>query len=147
MKKAVRGWMNTVDWDTVITLTFANELTKRRAERALARFWQRVDYKLYGNAVQRYNKRCERMNVIEGDGLASNYHFHIVSKRPHDRFATVTAYCDFLREQWLAENRNNYRVKFEPIRDVTDCKIYTTKKIANDNCDTLLVYSSHIAAS
>ena len=147
IRTEVRDWLSTVDWDTELTLTFSNAVNQQQAERALQSFWNRVDWQLYGNAVKRFNKRCERANVIQGDGLAVNYHVHVLAKRPQDRFATVTAYCDFLREQWLQTNRNNYAVTIEPIRNKIGYTNYVSRQVQRDNCDALILNSSHIAAS
>ena len=147
IRTEVRDWLSTVDWDTELTLTFSNAVNQQQAERALQSFWNRVDWKLYGNAVIRFNKRCERANVMQGDGLAVNYHVHVLAKRPQDRFATVTAYCDFLREQWLHVNRNNYAVTIEPIRNKIGYTNYVSRQVQRDNCDALILNSSHIAAS
>jgi hypothetical protein len=147
MRNEVRKWVRTVDWDLEITLTFSNDIRQETAEKALKRFWDRVDKALYGNAASRYNKRCQRLNVMEGDGDCRRYHFHILAKRPDDRFATLTGFSDFLREQWLTDNPNNYVVSFLPIRDKEGYNNYTTKNIQRDNCDALIIHSSHISAA
>ena len=147
IRTEVRDWLSTVDWDTELTLTFSNAVNQQQAERALQSFWNRVDWQLYGNAAKRFNKRCLRANVMQGDGLAVNYHVHVLAKRPQDRFATVTAYCDFLREQWLHANRNNYAVTIEPIRNKIGYTNYVSRQVKRDNCDALILNSSHIAAS
>lgn len=147
IRTEVRDWLSTVDWDTELTLTFSNAVNQQQAERALQSFWNRVDWKLYGNAVKRFNKRCERANVMQGDGLVVNYHVHVLAKRPQDRFATVTAYCDFLREQWLHANRNNYAVTIEPIRNKIGYTNYVSRQVQRDNCEALILNSSRIAAS
>jgi hypothetical protein len=143
----VRGWVKAVDWDTEGTLTFSNDISQQQAEQALRRFWNRVDTALYGNAAKRYGKRCQRLNVIEGDGIASRYHFHIAAKRPSERFATITAFADFLRKQWLADNPNNFVVSFAPIRDVERYTNYITKNVQRGHCDALILDSSHISAA
>ena len=143
----IRDWLKQVDWDTEATLTFSKDVSKQQAETALRRFWDRVDTALYGNAAKRFNKRCQRICVLEGDGLASRFHFHIIAKSPLDRFDTIDAYCDFLREQWLAENLNNYVVSFNPIRALDSYIYYITKTVQRDNCDALILDSSHISAA
>lgn len=147
IKNALRNWINQTDFDTEATLTFSNDISQQQAETAPRRFWDRVDTALYGNAARRYGKRCQRVCFLEGDGLASRYHFHIAAKRPADRFATVTAFADFLREQWLADNPNNFVVSFAPIRDRERYTNYITKTLQRRNCDAFILHSSHIAAA
>ena len=147
IKTEVRNWMYQQKWDTEITLTFANDISEQQANKALKRFWNRVDKRLYGNAVRNFNKRCERMNVIEGDGDISRFHFHILAKRPIDRFETIIEYCDFLKSQWLIDNSNNYIVTFSPIREEKEYTNYATKSIKRNHCDTLVLDSSHILAA
>ena len=134
-------------WDTEITLTFSNDISQQQAHQAVKRFWNRVDKRLYGNAVKNHNKRCERMNVMEGDGDIRRVHFHILARRPIDRFATITAYCEFLKTQWLVDNRNNFVATFSPIQDVQRYTNYSTKTIQRNNCDALALDSSHLAAN
>lgn len=147
IKTEVRHWLKGIDWDTEITLTFANDISQKQAETALRQFWNRVDGELYGNAAKRYGKRCQRVCVLEGDGVAIRYHIHIAAKCPTDRFETVTDYCDFLREQWLADNSNNFMCSFSPIRDRDGYTHYMTKTVRRDHCDTLILDSSHILAA
>ena len=147
IRTEVRGWVKGVNWDTEGTLTFSNDISQKQAEQALGRFWDRVDRHLYGNAAKRFQKRCQRLNVLEGDGVAQRYHFHIAAKRPPDRFATVTSFSDFLRDHWLADNPNNFVVSFGPIRDLERYTNYITKHVRRDNCDTLILDSSHISAA
>jgi hypothetical protein len=147
IKTEVRHWLKGIDWDTEVTLTFANDISQQQAETALSRFWNRVDGELYANAVKRYGKRCERVCVLEGDGIASRYHIHIAVKCPTDRFETVTGFCDFLRKQWLEDNSNNFMCSFSPIRDRDDYTHYMTKTIRRQHCDTLILDSSHILAA
>ena len=143
----MRNWLSAIHFDTEGTLTFSNDVSQQQAEKALRLFWNRVDKRLYGNAVKHFNKRCVRVNVIEGDGDISRFHFHILAKKPADRFATVTSFSDFLLEQWLIDNPNNFVVSFSPIRNEKGYTNYTTKKIKRDNCDALIIDSSHITAA
>jgi len=66
IKPEVRNWLYQHEWDIAATMTFANELSQQSADRAIKRFWKRVDWQLYRNAARKYNKRCERINVREG---------------------------------------------------------------------------------
>ena len=147
IKTEVRDWLKGIDWDTEITLTFANDISQKQAETALRQFWNRVDGELYGNAAKRYGKRCQRVCVLEGDGRVSRYHIHCAAKRPIDRFATVPAFCAFLHALWLEDNANNFVVSFKPIRNQDDYTHYITKTITRDHCDTLILDSSHILAA
>ena len=147
IKTEVRHWIKQTDYDTEITLTFANDISRSQAETALRQFWNRVDSTLYGNAAKRFGKRCERVCVLEGDGRVSRYHIHCAAKRPIDRFATVPAFCAFLHALWLEDNANNYVVSFAPIRNHDDYTDYMTKTITRDHCDTLILDSSHILAA
>ena len=147
IKTEVRDWLKGTDWDTEITLTFANDISQKQAETALRRFWNRVDGELYGNAAKRYGKRCQRVCVLEGDGVTIRYHIHIAAKCPTDRFETVAEFCDFLRQHWLADNSNNFMCSFSPIRDRDGYTHYMTKTVRRDHCDTLILDSSHILAA
>lgn len=146
IRTEVRDWLSKVDWDTELTLTFSNAVSEHQAEAAIRKFWNKVDWTLYGNAVIRFNKRCLRANMLQGDGKVVHYHFHCLSKRPSDRFSTVTAYCDFLREQWLETNHNNFAITIEPIRNKKGYTHYVSRQVGRDNCDAFSIHSSHIAA-
>lgn len=147
IRDEVRKWLNQFDWDTEITLTFSNDISEHQARQTLKRFWNRVDKCLYGNAVRNFNKRCERMNLLEGQRNVSRFHFHILARLPTDRFSTVTEFCDYLREQWRVENSNNYIVSFHPIKNRDRYTNYSTKSIGRNDCDTLVIDSSHISAA
>ena len=144
MRKEVRKWLRTIDWDVEITLTFSNDLSRQAVEKALKRFWNRVDSQLYGNAAKRFGRRCQRLNVIEGDGELRRYHLHILAKLPTDRFATITGYSEFLRDQWLLDNPKNFIASFSPIRDREAYSGYATKHVQRDNCDALILDSSFV---
>ena len=146
IRTEVRDWLSTVDWDTEITLTFANEVSQQQAERALRHFWNRVDWDLYGHAVRRYKKRCQRMCMMQGDGLATNYHFHVIAKCPKERCQSVEEFCKLLRKHWLYDNSNNFVSTFEAIRNKIGYETYISRQVKADNCDALILHSSHTAA-
>lgn len=147
VRNEVRDWLNRFDWDTEITLTFANDISRLQAETALRRFWNRVDTALYGNAAKRFGKKCYRANIIQGDGLVIDYHFHIIAKCPTDRFNDIKSFCAFLRKQWLLDNRNNYITSIGPLRNKIGYENYISRKMSANDCDALILDSSHIPAA
>ena len=147
IKTELLRWLNTLNWDTELTLTFANDISLRQAEAALHQFWQAVDARLYGKAARRFGKRCQRLNFVEGDGVLSRYHFHIITLCPADRFDEVEDYCGFLRALWLEQNPNNFAVSCAPIRSQQGYARYLTKQVRSDSCDALVLDSSHISAA
>ena len=147
IKTEVRKWLYQHEWDIAATMTFANELSQQSADRAIKRFWKRVDWQLYRNAARKFNKRCERINIIEGSELGARYHFHCLIKRPKDRYETDDAFCQFLKEQWRIDNSNNYIIDFETLENENGWTNYITKRLSRNDCDTIEVYSSHISAA
>ena len=146
IRTEVRDWISTIDWDTEITLTFANDVSQQQAERALRHFWNRVDWELYGHAAKRYKKRCQRMCMMQGDGLATNYHFHIIAKAPKDRCQSVDVFCKLLRKHWIYDNSNNYVSSFKAIGNKIGYETYISRQVKTDNCDALILHSSDTAA-
>ena len=59
IRSALREWMNQHEWDISATLTFADTYSERQAKLAVVKFWDEVDYYLYGNAARRRKLRCE----------------------------------------------------------------------------------------
>ena len=147
MKLAARRWLYEHEWDIAATMTFANEITQQQAERTLKRYWNRVDNRLYGNAAKHFNKRCERINIIEGSEFGARYHFHCIVKRPKDRYESDDEFCKFLRQQWRVENSNNYIIDFQSLENEHGWTNYITKRLNRKDCDTIEIYSSHISAA
>lgn len=147
IKTEVRNWLYQHEWDIAATMTFANELSQQSADRAIKRFWKRVDWQLYRNAARKYNKRCERINVREGSEYGTRYHFHSLIKRPKDRYETDDGFCQFLKEQWLIENSNNFIIDFQPLCTGGGWTNYITKAVSHNDCDTIELNSSHISAA
>ena len=143
----LRKWAQQTKWDVSGTLTFADEVTTTKAHETVRRFWNRVDCELYGNAVRRFDKRCERLLFLEGSELGARYHYHAAVKMPVDRFTDVERFCGFLRQQWRAECSYNKIVEFKPAQEPIGWVRYITKNVDRSNCDTFDVSISHIAAS
>lgn len=145
VRTELRKWANTMDWDVSATLTFAEELTPEKAHEVVRRFWNKVDWQLYGNAARRYNKRCERLLFLEGSEHGARYHYHGAIKTPEDRFSDVEEFCRFLRQSWRENCAHNQIVEFKPTTESRGWLRYITKAVERDDCDTFDVKASHVA--
>ena len=146
IKKEVCAWLKQYDWDVAVTLTFAHEYSEHQALAAARIFWKKVDYRLYKNASKRFNKRCERIMVLEGDGVGQHVHMHGAVVTPSDRFDDDLAFCSFLQKLWLKQNPRSIKVEFKPIWNAEGWSCYVTKQLSRFHCDRFDVHSSHIAA-
>lgn len=146
MKKELYDWFRQYDWDIAATFTFADEYSERQALAAAQRFWSEVDYGIYKNASRRYNKRCQRVMMLEGDGVGQHFHLHGAIITPRDRFADDLAFCAYLEKKWLKQNPRSVKVEFKPTWKADGWSWYMTKKASRFDCDRFDVHSSHIAA-
>jgi len=147
IRTALRAWMNQHQWAISATLTFADPCSERQAKRAVQRFWNEVDYQLYGNASRRRNQRCERVMFLEGDGEIVHRHYHAAIKRPHAYFDDTETFCRFLKKRWLKLHPRSVMVEFKPATDSRGWINYSTKEIGRRECDKMDLDSSHIAAA
>lgn len=146
MKQELYSWFRQFHWDIAATLTFADEYSERQALAAVKTFWKEVDYGLYKNASRRFNKHCQRVVMLEGDGIGQHYHFHAAVMTPRDRFADDLQFCAYLERKWLKLNPRSVKVEFKPAWDTDGWSWYVTKKSSRIDCDRFDVHSSHIAA-
>jgi hypothetical protein len=147
IRNELRKWANEIEWDLKVTLTFSDDLSPAKAHETVRRFWNRVDYELYGNAARRHKKRCQRLLFLEGSEHGARYHYHAAVKMPVDRFVNTDDFCKFLRKQWRKECSHNRIVEFEHAPEPTGWVRYSTKRVERDNCDTFDVFASHIAVT
>lgn len=148
MKSAIRYWVLTGDWDISATLTYSELVRERDAYSRLKKFWNRVDRRLYGNEMKKRNRRVERLNIMEGDGVAQNHHFHCVVKMPIDRFQNPFEFSKFLARLWREENgKMGHKTDIGPIIDELGWAIYITKKITRLSSDMLDATSSHVVVA
>lgn len=146
MKRELYEWFRGFDWDIAATLTFANDYTEKQALAAAKEFWNEVDYGVYSNAARRFNKRCQRVMMLEGDGEGQRVHFHGAILTPRDRFEDDLAFCRYLENKWLKINPRSVKVEFKPVWSAEGWSWYVTKKASHFDCDSFDVHSSHIAA-
>ena len=148
MKTAIRHWVLTGEWNISATLTFEDKTQEQEARRRLKRFWNRVDKRLYGNQMVRRNRKVERLNILEGDGIAENFHFHAAIKMPTDRFNNPYEFSKFLAKLWREENgKSGFKTDISPINDELAWAIYITKRIPRLDSDVLDENSSHFVAA
>lgn len=147
IRNELRDWANEIEWDISATLTFADELTPKKAHETVSRFWNKVDCELYGNAARRFNKKCQRLLFLEGSENGTRYHYHAAIKMPVDRYSNIETFCQFLRKQWREECAYNQIVEFKPAPASKGWVRYITKSVEKGNCDTFDVTASHIAVT
>lgn len=121
--------------------------SERQAKLAVAKFWDEVDYYLYGNAARRRKLRCERVMFLEGDGEIVHRHYHAAIKFPNTQFVDVKAFCSFLKKRWRKVHPRCERVEFKLTHDSRGWINYSTKEIGHSDCDRMDLDSSHIAAA
>ena len=131
------------NWEYKITLTYINEVTQARAEKTLRRWWNEVDRKFYGNAVQRQAKHAKRACLLEKGKSGTNYHYHIHAKRPEDRDISLKKYMQMLELLWKRLSSAGYVNEFEPNTNNIAWATYTTKEITATNTDALDLSASN----
>ena len=146
MRRELYNWFRRYEWDIAATFTFAEEYSERQALAAVKRFWSEVDYGLYRNASRRFNKRCQRVMMLEGDGIGQRHHLHGAIMTPRDEFDTDIQFCSYLEKKWLKLYPDSIRVEFKPTWEADGWSWYVTKKTSRIDCDRFDVHSSHIAA-
>jgi len=146
MRKEMRLWLKTTHWDLAATFTFADEVSERIAQKMMSKFWVIVDDRLYGNEVKRHKKRCTRINVIEGGNNGKRIHYHSAIQRPYDRYQNNNEYCQFLSSIWRKHFGRHFKIQIVALYDADGWTQYITKNVGRADCDTIDVYSSHIAA-
>ena len=146
IKRALYKWFKQYDWDIAATLTFAKRYNEKQVLAAAKEFWPEVDYGVYSNASRRFNKRCQRVMMLEGDGITQHFHLHGAILTPRDRFEDDLAFCRYLENKWLRINPHCVRVEFKPVWNAEGWSWYVTKKASHFDCDSFDVHSSHIAA-
>ena len=147
MRTEMRRWLKTLDWNVAATFTFADEVSERTAQKIMRKFWVLVDDRLYGNEVKRRKRRCNRINVIEGGANGKRIHFHSAILRPCDRFHSDNQFCHFLTELWKEQFGRHFKIQIVSLYDANGWAQYITKNVSRADCDTIDVYSSHIAAT
>ena len=50
MRAEAVAWLDEHEWDLGITLTFKDNVTEQKADKAIGHMWNKVDRALYGNA-------------------------------------------------------------------------------------------------
>jgi hypothetical protein len=143
----LRKWLKEREWNIAGTLTFADGTSADEALRRTRNFWAYIDRRLYGNAAKRHNKRCERVNIMEGCDAGHLLHLHAAIAIAADRFDDADKFCDFLTRAWKLTSGVNYICEFKIITNSSGWIDYITKGVGIDNCDTFDVYSSYIAIS
>ncbi len=147
IRAASRCWLQTIQWDIAATFTFSYEHTQTQAISEARRFWKEVDYAIYGNASVRFHKRCERIMILEGDGIGQRFHYHAAIILPRDRYQDPLLFCELLYRKWCKVNRRSARVEFSPCWFSDGWSSYITKQVDRYHCDSIDLHSSHIAAS
>lgn len=145
-KEELRQRMYCERWDIEATFTFAEDVHLIQAERTIRIFWLRVSKEQYGKALRKHGKKVEQMTFYEFYSDGTNVHTHSILKVPQDRFNSTQAYMIYLRRKWRTICGTNIIIKINHIRqDQNEWIRYITKKVGNDNCDTLDLHSSYIA--
>jgi hypothetical protein len=147
IRTELRAWMNNHEWDISATMTFADAFSAKQANRAVMKFWNEIDYYLYGNASRRRNIRCERVMFLEGDGEIQHHHYHAAIKCPETHGTDIKAFCRLLTRRWLKVHPRCVQIEFKPVTDSRGWIHYSTKQISRSDCDRMDIYSSHIAAA
>ena len=146
IRKEMRCWLKTEHWDVAATFTFADEVSERTAQKIIQKYWVIIDDRLYGNEVKRRKRRCTRINVVEGGKHGQRIHYHSAIQRPCDRFQNNNEFCHFLTELWQEHFGKNFKIQISSLYDANGWTRYITKNVGRADCDTIDVYSSHIAA-
>lgn len=146
-RRELRKWLKEHEWNIAGTMTFVDGTTTGDALRQTYNFWNYIDRRLYGNAARRYDKRCERVNIIEGSELGHLLHSHAAIGLCDDRFNETEEFCGFLTRAWKLTRGVNYICEFKIVTDSCGWIDYITKGVGIDNCDTFDVYSSYIVKS
>lgn len=144
MRRELYHWLKQYPWEIAATLTFANDRSERQALAAAKRFWKEIDYHLYGNASVRFGKRCERIMILEGDGVGQRLHHHGAIMLPKDRYVSADDFCDLMYRKWCKINQGPVKVTFRDCWSTDGWCKYISKRVAKTHCDSLDVHSSHI---
>ena len=146
IRKAMRHWLKTEHWDLAATFTFADEVSQPTAQKIIKKYWVIVDNRLYGNEVQRRKRRCNRINIVEGGKYGTRIHIHSAIQRPDDMFQNNNEFCHFLTELWQEHFGRHFKIQISSLYAADGWTRYITKNVGRADCDTVDVYSSHIAA-
>jgi hypothetical protein len=159
IKRYTADWMSDFNGDIAITLTTKKDLTQSQAERLFRQYWNKIDSGLYGNVKTRFGRGVERINIIElskrnkaqecetnqqilNQKTDGRWHLHgIVKTDP--LVGDVDFYINYMRRKWK-KVMGSGKSTFKPIYEPKGLSNYMCKNIGNDNCDSLLVHSSHI---
>ncbi len=145
----VRNWLNRTTWQIACTLTFAESTNGKAAEKLMQQFLARTNRHIYKNAVRkdRGNKGIEVIAIEENNSIGTNKHYHLALNMPKEYGTEYELFCMFLAEVWKENCGNNFIAEFKKAHDSKGWIDYITKGIKGDNCDTINLYSSNVAAA
>ena len=148
-RKAARQWLNSTKWHVAATLTFSGETHEKVAERQLKQFVNEANRLIYKNAKRKKRgaKRLELVAIEENNSIKTNLHLHLAIRMPAELGKDYDLFCKFLAQLWKELCGKNFIAEFKAIHDSTGWIDYITKGIIGNNCDTLNLYSSNIAAA
>jgi hypothetical protein len=148
-RNAARNWLNGTKWHVAATLTFSSETHEKAAERLLKHFVDEANRLIYKNAKRknRGGKRLELVAIEENNSIETNLHLHLAIKMPKELGDDYELFCKFLAQLWKEHCGKNFIAEFKAIHDSTGWIDYITKGITGNNCDTLNLISSNVAAA
>ena len=148
-RNAARNWLNGTKWHVAATLTFSDETHEKCAEWLLKRFENEANTLIFKNTKRekRGGKRLELVTIQENNSIETNLHLHLAIRMPKELGDDYELFCKFLAQLWKENCGKNFIAEFKTIHDSKGWIDYITKGIIGNNCDSLNLYCSYIAAA
>lgn len=123
-----------------VSLNYRANIAREPAVAAAKQFWHRIDCQVLGRGVKK-GIRVPRVCVLEGDGVARNYHYHALVELPHGwTFGTFEA---LLKGTWESLHEAGRYTKIDPCYHAAGWLDYICKE-AKADVDCVCLHTSYL---